>query len=158
MKNLKSPTLRHRTCRSVFLNLSIQMTAAAATVTLELPRVAYPRKVYFPEGAHSILILYGPTQTSWTLVEDKQVPHLDDALLSRSVGYPVRSAIYAPAYFGITPRQCYEFIRIQLHLASLTSSPVTAAFYKNLTKAAILRAQMDAIRIEMGTLIDKILP
>lgn len=129
---------------------------AAAVVTLELPRVAYPRKVYFPEGAHSVLIVYGPTHTFWTLVEDKQVPYLDDAAIGKSLGYPVHTAIYSPDYFGITTAQCYEFLRIQLHLAALNASP--ALFYKNLTKAAILRAQMDALRAQMNERIDSVLP
>lgn len=128
-----------------------------ATCTLELPRVAYPRKVYFPEGAHSVLIVYGPTETFWTLVEDKQVPCLDDAAVSKSLGYRVHTAIYDPGYFNITTDQCYEFLRVQTHLAAL-STKTGAAFYKNLHRAAILRCQMDAIRVEMGRLIDNVLP
>ncbi len=121
-----------------------------SVLTLELPAVAYPRKVYFPEGAHSVLVLYTKKEVLWTLVEDKQVPYLDDAAIARAfprgLSY-VRSEVYAPGYFGLDARDCFEFLRVQLRLDELYSN---RTMYRQLRKIAALQCQMDAIRASIA--------
>jgi hypothetical protein len=120
--------------------------ASSPVITLELPVVAYPRKVYFPEGAHSVLVLYTSAGILWTLVEDKQVHFLDDAAIAKAFPKGVRythSEVYVPSYFGIDSRDCFEFLRIQLRLSELYGSRVV---YRHLQKVAALQCQMDLLR------------
>lgn len=122
------------------------------TITLELPPVTYPRKVLFPEGAHSIVLVYTKAGSLWTLLEDKQIPYLDEAALASAFGLTktayLRSEIYAPDYFGIPIALCYDYIRLQMRLDMLYENK--ALVYRHLNRLALLHCQIAAVRDEMS--------
>jgi hypothetical protein len=122
------------------------------TITLELPAVTYPRKVYFPEGAHSIVLVHTTNGPLWTLLEDKQTPYLDDAALAAGFGLTqtayLRSEIYDPAYFDIPVSLCYDYIRLQMRLDMIYDSGLPV--YRHLSRLAVLHCQMEAVRNEMS--------
>lgn len=122
------------------------------TITLELPAVVYPRKVYFPEGAHSIVLVHTTNGPLWTLLEDKQIPYLDDASLTTAFGLTqttyLRSEIYAPVYFGIPIALCYDYIRLQMRLDAIYDSG--PPIYRHLNRLAVLHCQMEAVRGQMS--------
>ena len=131
------------------------MSALSFTLELELPKVAYPRKVLFPEGAHSILLLHTSKGSLWTLVEDKQLPFLHEPHLAKGLprGLHLLSAeVYAPAYFGITPSLCYNYLSLELRLSAVYSS---GKMYGELSKLAVLQCKMDLLRAQIGLMIDE---
>ena len=144
MQQTPNPTL--------FVSSRIMTAAAARVITLELPAVAYPRKVYFPEGSHSILLVHTKTGPLWTLLEDKQIPYLNDEALAAGFGVTpaayVRSEIYAPEYFGITPSQCFEYMRIWMRLDAIYDSGLPV--FRHLNRLALLHSQMEAVRNQMS--------
>lgn len=130
------------------------MATLSFTLELELPKVAYPRKVLFPEGAHSILLLQTSKGLLWTLVEDAQLPYINEKQLGKGLprGVHLLSAhVYAPAYFGITPSTCFAYLSLQLRLSALYSSD---RLYKELSKVAVLQCKMDLLRAEIATTIE----
>jgi hypothetical protein len=131
------------------------MALAGKTITLELPAVAYPRKVYFPEGAHSVLLIHTTEGLLWTLVEDKQIPYLDDDALARSFATKatyLKSEIYAPDYFHIPLPLCFSYLRIQMRISTLYDSgpPV----YRHLNRLAMLHCQLELVRAEIAEYIE----
>jgi hypothetical protein len=131
------------------------MALAGKTITLELPAVAYPRKVYFPEGAHSIVLIYTKQGLLWTLVEDKQIPYLDDDALAHAFATRatyIRSEIYAPDYFGIPLSLCFSYIRTQMHIDKLHASG--KPIFRYLGRLAMLHCQQELVQTEIMKYIE----
>ena len=126
------------------------MATVSFALELELPKVAYPRKVLFPEGAHSVLLLHTSKGMLWTLVEDTQLPYLNEKQLAKGLprGVHLLSAeVCAPAYFNITPSMCFQYLSLQLRLSTLYSSD---RLYKELSKVAMLQCKMDLLRTQIA--------
>ena len=97
---------------------------------IELPGVEYPRKLLFPAGRHSlVLVRTKPSSTlagtksgiKWALVEDASLPRIESSLLRLILGCEKDEVgvieVYPLEAVGIPPYLVYRYIAFEEKIA-----------------------------------------
>ena len=121
---------------------------------LELPNVNYPRKIFFPAGHHSIVLVRTRTGLKWTLIEDASIPYINTPLLRLILDCDESDKgcveIHAPEDLDIPIALCYRYIVFEERIARY----VRSATY-NRCVVATLTEHLEETRRHIEALISK---
>ena len=84
---------------------------------LELPGVEYPRKIYFPAGRHSFVVMRTSSGVKWALIEDASLPRIDTPLLRLVLDCEKDDRgvfeVFPPEGLGIPLSLCYRYVAFE---------------------------------------------
>lgn len=84
---------------------------------LELPGVEYPRKIYFPAGRHSFVVMRTGSGVKWALVENASLPHIEPPLLRLILDCEKEDVgvfeVFPPEGLGVPLSLCYRYIAFE---------------------------------------------
>jgi hypothetical protein len=90
-------------------------------VLLELPGVEYPRKLLFPAGHHSLVLVRTKRGIKWALIEDASLPHMDTHLLRLILGCEKDEVgvmeVFPPEGIGLSSHLVYRYIAYEEKIA-----------------------------------------
>ena len=124
---------------------------------LELPGVDYPRKIYFPAGRHSIVLMRTRVGIKWALVEDTSLPHIEPPLLRLILDCDREDAgvyeVFPPEALGISMNLCYGYISFEQRISRYVRSDKYNRFV-----VETLNERLEGIRRSIEALLLERLP